>query len=298
LLFGSLLSFVAMGFYTPLDMVAYMETPDDPTCMRVAYPAEHICKENAFDGPVLEALVTRLIAERYLVDVTVKTGGGRGGVRFPEVTTLRGNPDKASVKANNQFKLSAVIGGQPAFQQVGEYCRLHNLQAPLNFNATNLSLSNLMWRYNHRNADGSFPLVPVVAEISHHAEGYSAANSVAWGAAKVELSELESHAANESRKCCTQFGLMWRKPDGSLIGEFEDYAGPSLCFHGAYGTPCYAPHPVSWTGPTGATPNPRKTGGGKKRKDGEGGSGMQKRKSASHDKGQRRLSFGATPVTK
>ena len=180
--------------------------------------------------------------------------------------------------------------------QVVDYCRAHDMTVPNTRNDCLLSLSSLMWRYSHPNADGTYPLIPSVAEISHHAEGYTAANLVDWGAAKVELSALESHDVNESRKVCTRFGLMWRKPNGNLIGADEDYAGPTMCFHGAFGSPCYAPHPYQWNAPTGATPNPRKTGGGRKRKgggDGGGSGGRGRGKTEkSLDKGQRRLSFG------
>lgn len=284
-----------MGSYLPLDLGAYMETPDNLTCLRDVYSSEHVCKENAFSASVLTSLVQQLIDASKLVPVTVVTGGGRLGARFPLVNTWRGNPLIATIQANNQIKLSESIGGQTAFNEVVTYCQQHSLTVPTTPNATNLSLSNLMWRWTHRNADGSYPLVPVVVEISHHAEGYSAANSVEWGAAKVELSQLESHDVNESRKVCTRFGLMWRKPNGNLIGVDDDYAGPTMCFHGIWGVPCYAPHPDQWIAPTGATPNPRKMGGGKKRKDGSGGG--RRKKKGSLDKGQRRLSFGGGIVT-
>lgn len=172
-----------------------------------------------------------------------------------------------------------------------------------------------MWRYTHRNEDGTYPLVPAVAEISHKAEGYSAAHPE-WGKGKVELSELESADVNESRKICTRFGLMWRKPNGNRIAEDErdSYSGATMCFHGAFGSPCYAPYPAHWIGPSGATPNLRKrggkkrdrddggsggndggSGGGKKKKGGGGGGGGGKKKK-SLEKGQKKLDFSAAAI--
>jgi hypothetical protein len=89
--------------------------------------------------------------------------------------------------------------------------------------------------------------LPVGVEVAHCGEAYH--NVVAWPGwlrgYKVELSTLASSDFNESQKYCNRYGLMWRKPDSTIIPEAEiaTYAGPTLCFHRAVGVPCCGPHP-------------------------------------------------------
>lgn len=85
---------------------------------------------------------------------------------------------------------------------------------------------------------------------------------------KVELVTAETTEVNESRKFCTQFGLMWIEgSDGTRIpldpnaprAEVEDSAlpahHPSACWHSTFGVPCYTAQ-VQRSGevPEGATP--------------------------------------------
>ena len=256
--------------YQPRNLSAYMETPDVPTQLRELYQ-ERVCIENAFSTATMTSMFDQLRNAQpcRLLPQTVETGGGRNGVRFPDVSAFRGNHAIATIRDNNQFKLSGSIGGTQALQEVQHYYDEHPDafgNRPTNVNQVNVSLANFMWRYTHRNVNGSYPLIVETAEISHRAEGYSAANA-GWTNAKVELTELESADVNESRKTCTVWGLMWRKPDFSLIEPEEDYAGPTLCPHAAVGSPCYAPYPAVIVGPTGGTPNPRKA---RRKTDGDG----------------------------
>jgi len=271
-----------MASYRPIDMSAYMETAVDPLGLRLIYQGHHVCIENAFSDATMAALHTSLRTHNYLVDINVETGGGIGGVKFPTINCERGNNVRlAQIGSSNQFKLSATIGGLNALNEVRAYMerrenadllvgRKHGL--PSKVNEVNVNLSNFMWRYTHRDpVTLMFPLIPHTLEISHLAEGYSKAHPT-WGKAKVELTQMESAEVNESRKFCTTFGLMWRKPDDSVIPaqQQDTYSGATLCPHAACGSPCYAPYPTAWKQPTGATVNLRKRerrdGGGKGRK--------------------------------
>lgn len=282
-----------MSVYQPFDMSAYMETPEHSTRMRDAYGAPHICKENALKDDTITTMFNQLTSRGILKQITITTGGGLNGVRFPTISAWRGSHEVATVKSNNQFKLSRHVGGVVAFNEILAYYRLHpGLGTPPGtMNDVNVSLSGFMWRYTHCLPNSRYPLIPVSVEISHQAEGYSFANRELWGNAKVEVTQLEGHDVNESRKTCTLFGLMWKKPDGSIIRPGENYSGPTQCPHGAAGSPCYCPYPTAWRTPTGLTPNPRKAGKKAKRKDGSGGTGNKKKKPMFLDKGQRRLSF-------
>jgi hypothetical protein len=285
---------VAMASYRPLDMYAYMETAERPTLLRDVYSSPHVCKENALGDETITAMLNQLTSRGILKQITITTGGGFNGVRFPVIAAWRGSHEVATVKSNNQFKLSKHVGGVIAFNEIQAYYRLHPGlgSPPSTMNEVNLSLSAFMWRYTHCLPTGRYPLIPVSVEISHLAEGYSFVNRELWGNAKVEVTQLEGHDVNESRKYCSLFGLMWRKPDGSIIRQGENYSGATLCPHSAAGSPCYGPHPSAWRTPTGLTPNPRKAGKKTKRGDGSGGSSNPK-KPKTLDKGQRRLSFSA-----
>jgi hypothetical protein len=256
-------------------MVSYAETAEQPTALRDLYGI-HDCIENAFSKNTIIRIYSALVNNGSLQPITIRTGGGRNGVAFPALQVMRGNHTFATIKANNQFKLSNHVGGQPALTEIHAYYASHPDMgnAPATLNGVNCSLANFMWRYTHRLPDDSFPLIPATAEISHLAEGYSAANRAAWGEAKVEYTQLESHDVNESRKTCSLFGLMWMKPGGEIIAEHEGYSGPSMCPHASIGSPCYAPYPAAWRTPTGETPNPRK----QRRKSGGGGGDKKKQK--------------------
>lgn len=276
-------------------MPSYMEGPDHPTRLRQVYGQAHVCKENALSNGTITTMFNQLCARGILVEITIETGGGRNGVRFPSIAAYRGNHNTSTVKANNQFKLSRFVGGDAAFNEILAYYREHPTlgSVPRSLNDVNLSLSGFMWRYTHCLPNSQYPLIPVSVEISHQAEGYSMANRELWVNAKVEVTQLEGHDVNESRKMCSLFGLMWKKPDGSIIARGENYSGPTQCPHGAYGAPCYGPVPTVWRNPTGFTPNPRKAGKKAKRDgDGSGGGGKPK-KPKPLDKGQRRLSYSA-----
>lgn len=279
-----------------------METSERPTVVRDAYPAPFVTVVNAFSDATLAPMLQQLLDAGIIVPTQVITGGGRNGVRWPVVNCYRGNPDISKVAANNQINLSAQVGGQRAVDEVAAYATLHGLRVPTKPNQVVVTLSHLMWRLTHRLADGSFPKVPVVAEVSHKAEAYSLVNQPHWNKAKVELSELESSAVNESRKLCTQFGLMWLKAgSGQLISadERDTYCGPTMCPHASLGSPCYAPYPAQYARPTGLTPNPRKGAGGgrKKGRDDDSPQGGDAQKKAKKQKGgkhgstQQRLSF-------
>lgn len=55
----------------------------------------------------------------------------------------------------------------------------------------------------------------------------------------VEVTNLETHWCNESRKICSALAAMWRKPGGTLISHEEKntYTGLTMCPHAAYGMP-------------------------------------------------------------
>lgn len=262
--------------YQPTRMSAYAETPDNQGLFQGIYGV-HVCYENAFDDAMMTTMYGQLVGRDMLVPITVRTGGGRSGVRFPDRIEMRGNAEAlVSLRDNNQFKLSRHIGGKEALAQVQSYYQAQQDNGyqwggakPAKENEVNLSMASFMWRYTHRRADGTFPLIPATAEISHLAEAYSEAHPE-WGIAKVEVTQMESSAVNESRKTCTRLGLMWLKPNGSVIGEYENYTGATQCPHASVNSPCYAPYPAQWKTPTGATDNVRKAGGKKKRKDGGG----------------------------
>lgn len=136
-----------------------------------------------------------------------------------------------------------------------------------------LNVAHVVWRYQHRfpgSNECKFLLHNL--ECSHRAEGYdfypwpAFPNDEDFGPGgahatkgcrpfphdegvpgwRVEISELESHRVNElRRKMCKEFGLMWRKPDGTDIVE-DDYVGPTQCVHQSWGFPCFAPKPTEW----------------------------------------------------
>ena len=143
-------------------------------------------------------------------------------------------------------------------------------------NNTNLNVFLICWRYNH-----SHRLVPQGVEASHLAEAYHRSNTFLPGH-RVELSELEAREVNESRKVCSLFGLMWRKPDGSVIKPIEcwplsgvptedTYQGHTMCMHSVLGSPCYGPYVNTMSAPTFLTPIRLSVGSrGRKRKESGG----------------------------
>lgn len=122
-----------------------------------------------------------------------------------------------------------------------------------------LNVAHLEWRFNHRFPEtNECKFLLYGFECSHAAEGYDLfpwppregdnlavfPGNIAMPGWRVEVSELESYRVNDARrKLCQEFGLNWRRPDGSLIME-NDYVGPTMCIHQAWGFPCYSPRPT------------------------------------------------------
>jgi hypothetical protein len=253
--------------YQVMDILTYMETPDQPDIFNQLYP-EHPCYENAFSAATMTSIKNTLVQRGFLLPIEVRTGGGYDDVPFPPRQALRGNQAAyTQLGLTNQFRLSQDIGGDAALGEIQAYYQEkadagHEWPGamPVTLNACNINMANFMWRYTHK-IGAVFRKIPASVEISHHAEGYSAAHPE-WGACKVEIAQLENHHVNESRKLCTIFGLMWKKPSGEWIEQNEVYGGPTQCPHATCNSPCYAPYPITFKEPTGATPNPRKHGKG------------------------------------
>ena len=217
---------------------------------------------NKLSHEAVDQLVQNMLARRKLVPCSVETGGS------PPVNTHR-----SKYSASGQAQISPPVNSR-ARQDLADSGAI---PVDVDWNNVNLNVHLLLWRWQHTGR-----LVPTGVEVSHKAESYHRMGLPApfdnWSNGhKVELSELESAEMNESRKLCTRFGLMWRKPDGSVIspsekwGEADEYVGPTMCPHSVLGSPCCGPYVDVARKPTFLTPlrqarTQSKRGGERKRK--------------------------------
>ncbi|KAI9025514.1 hypothetical protein DFJ74DRAFT_705011 [Hyaloraphidium curvatum] len=196
------------------------------------------CPANIFSPTAIKEMVYDMIDKGFLREdrmVTVSTGGGIGGVRWPNrkvfVTNLSSNPP--------QMNFSYKKKGDPTGFKSKPYPGQEEMKLSTKFN-----LSHILLRYYE--LDGA-PF-PVGVEASHRGERDKRLIPDRNAGANVELLTAERPEANESRKTCALFASMWRKADGSLIPEAEKdtYTGHTRCPHAAFGSPCYGHYP---TGP-------------------------------------------------
>jgi hypothetical protein len=254
---------------------------------RSNYPAmsRRWCLTNTLSYSTCVALRDWWLGTGWLTPIVITTGGGRNGVRWPDREVLVWNRNYSSVacRANSHewHDINEYIQGLPAEVRA---------DMPHAYNQATVNPHYILWRADWyerggalgREAENIPRYCPVTLELSHHAEAYHNPQSLPgfqpyW---RVEAFEFEQDWINLSRQVCRTGGLMWRKPDtGALIpaDEIEDYTGPTLCWHAAFGSPCYGPHPgPEAPPPTGFSPAKRrggKTSGG----EGRGGRDMAKR---------------------
>lgn len=156
-----------------------------------------------------------------------------------------------------------------------------------------INCTDILWRRNHPIDSEQYRMVPNSIEHSHAAESYERAFKATPALAPMQWSDnyrlygmkptsmegdtpfdsnvagwVEAPFINGSRRMCTATLAMWRKADTGEIIPLDDkdtYTGPTLCWHAAFGAPCYGPHPneceLEPRGATGQTPNKRKGGG-------------------------------------
>jgi hypothetical protein len=198
---------------------------------------------NKLSREALDGLINYMRQRNKLVPCTVETGGS------PPVATHR-----SMYAASGQAQIT------PPVNSLARRELSNALPDGVEWNNVNLNVHLLLWRWQH-----DARLVPACVEVSHLAESYHRLGLPVpfnnWSSGhKIELSELESAEMNESRKVCTRFGLMWRKPDGSLItpdekwGGASQYVGPTMCLHSMLGSPCYGPYFDEARKPTFYTP--------------------------------------------
>lgn len=223
---------------------------------------------------------------------TITTGGGYESLqvgedgeplrlRFPAVGTY-------AIRIGGNHSARAPIEGNPGarpetaeFQSFYDARRNNRLphdppSLPNRYTQYRYNPSGVLWRLSHRLPDDPDECrkLPVTVEISHLAEAYHRPSIMEplFGefrdSYKIEYTELEKDYVNLSRQQCARFGLMWRKPDGELIlpEEIDEYVGPTMCWHGGFGSPCYGPYPAADehepVAVTGVTPSKRKIGTG------------------------------------
>jgi hypothetical protein len=228
------------------DFPAQMERPWNGYSLEENYHpiVETESLANALRAQDIDELVAHLRQSRQsgLRQITVSTGGGRNGIRWPD-------------KQTEYLEAARTQMHPPAKSKAWTEC-LQPLYPDKHYNSMNINIHQLLWRHQHPLSDGSgYRKVLADLEVSHLAEAYHSESHP-----RVELLELEKSDVNESRKICSKFGLMWRKAgDGSRItpDQINTYVGPTMCPHAAAGSPCYGPFPSDFRSLTGTSPGLR-----------------------------------------
>ena len=212
----------------------------------------------AFDGLAQRDDLVNNLSPQAILDLVARLRANPGPRLVPVTVETGGAPPRDAFRSKYASSTSTAQFHPPQGSVAAAELLAQGWEEPLN--NININIHLLMWRFTH-----NFRLVPQGVEVSHQAEAYHRPGLPGpfsgWlNGHKVELTELETREVNESRKQCSKFGLMWIKPDGSLIeqdekwGQANQYSGPTLCWHKALGAPCYGPYIAVAKAPTFVTP--------------------------------------------
>jgi hypothetical protein len=198
--------------------------------------SRYFCYANILDAGQIDGLVANWQASGRIRQASIETGGHW--------------PDRRAWFSTYASGGMAQFTPPPAvMQSIHAYLDENGIERPAY--PPKVNMSHVLWRWTH-----GYRMLPVGCEVSHHGEAYESADH--WPANQLgvpyspgfrcEVTQLEDGAVNESRKLCSRFALMWRRPDGVLIpqDQKDTYNGPTMCIHGAlFDTPCYGPFPTS-----------------------------------------------------
>lgn len=228
---------------------------------------------NRLSTAAIEALVTFMKQKNRLVEVDILTGSSdfncsawlsryrnAGSSSSAQLTVPQGSLAELELDEWQEQQFMVWEGLDPAERPSAPPMRPANRKK-----AYLVNVAHVVWRHLHRFPDtNECKWLMHNFECSHRAEAY---DMFAWPAFegdeayqgtnypfphdvgtpgwRVEISEQESFDINDTRKLCAKYGLMWRRSDGSLILE-DDYVGPTMCIHQAWGFPCFAPRPTAF----------------------------------------------------
>lgn len=204
---------------------------------------------NIFTQSACDALVGRMVDSGFLykLEHPLWTGGGRNGVRFNKIDPYVSTREQVALREDDlAWQEYKGYYSKPKLRELQlAYPGRGDLIPPKKKpNDVKINVGHLMWRVTH-----DYRKMPMgQCELSHGAEAAHnrAVNPRHGDTSKVEVAELESPIVNKSRNVCSAHYLHWRKPNNVVIpaNEVVTYSGPTCCWHGQVGMPCYGPYPT------------------------------------------------------